>query len=97
VIYEWDPRKAAANLKKHRVSFREAVTVFLDPFAITFDDPEHSVDERRFVTIGTSAKHRVVFLAHADRGEDRIRIISARTATRTERHAYQETARTQQD
>ncbi len=64
--------------------------MFTDPFALTFDDPDHSVDENRFITIGTSAKNRVVFLAHVDRGEDRIRIISARVATRSESHAYEE-------
>ena len=91
MIYEWDPRKAAANLKKHGVSFREAASTFSDPIALTFDDPDHSFDERRFITIGTSIKNRVVFLAHADRGEDRVRIISARVATKAESHAYQET------
>ena len=90
MIYEWDPKKAAANLKKHGVSFREATSVFRDPFALTFDDPDHSVDERRFVTTGMSSKNRVVFLAHADRGEDRIRVISARVTTRSESHAHQE-------
>jgi uncharacterized DUF497 family protein len=90
VIYEWDPEKAAANLKKHKVSFREATTVFTDLFALTFDDPDHSLNERRFITIGTSSKDRVVFLAHADRGEDRIRIISARRTTKSEAHDYQE-------
>ncbi len=89
MIYEWDPKKAVANLKKHGVSFREAASTFSDPFAATFDDPDHSSEERRFITIGTSIRHRIVFLAHADRGDDRIRIISARVATRTERHAYQ--------
>jgi uncharacterized protein len=91
VIYEWDPKKAAANLRKHGVSFREAASAFSDPFALTFDDPDHSSDERRFITIGTSTRNRVVFLAHADRGEDRVRIISARLATKTESHAYQDT------
>lgn len=91
MVYEWDPEKAAANLKKHGVSFREAASAFSDPFAVTFTDPDHSIDERRFITIGASIKNRVVFLAHADRGGDRIRIISARTATRSESHAYQET------
>jgi uncharacterized DUF497 family protein len=90
VIYEWDPKKATANLKKHGVSFREAASVFSDPLARTFDDPDHSSDEHRFITIGTSTKNRVVFLAHSDRDEDRVRIISARVATKTERHAYQE-------
>lgn len=90
MTYEWDPKKATSNLRKHGVSFREAVTAFSDPLAMTFDDPDHSSDERRFVTIGTSNKNRVVFLAHADRDDDRVRIISARVATKTERHAYQE-------
>ena len=91
MIYEWDPKKAAANLKKHKVSFPEGVTVFTDPFALTYDDPDHSLTEKRFITIGTSNKGRVLFLAHADRGDDRIRIISARRTTKSEAHAYQET------
>jgi len=61
----------------------------MDPFALTFDDPDHSLDENRFITIGTSGKQRIPFLAHADRGEDRVRIIHARPATKTEAHAYQ--------
>jgi hypothetical protein len=72
------------------VSFDEATSVFTDPFALTFDDPEHSVDEPRYITIGTSSKQRIVFLSHADRGEDHVRIISARSATAAEAHAYQE-------
>jgi len=91
VIYEWDPEKAAANLKKHKVAFTEGITVFTDPFALTFDDPDHSLTEKRFITIGTSNKRRTLFLAHADRGDDRIRIISARRTTKSEAHAYQET------
>ena len=90
MIYAWDPKKAAANLTKHKVSFEEATTVFTDPFALTFDDPDHSMDEQRFITIGTSSKQRIVFLSHADRGEDHVRIIHARPATTTEAHAYQE-------
>jgi hypothetical protein len=93
VIYEWDPQKAARNLRKHGVSFDEAITVFLDPLALTFDDPDHSVDERRFITIGLSIEQRLLFVAHADRSEDRIRIISARRATRGESHEYQERRR----
>ena len=89
MIYRWDPKKAAANLKKHKVSFDEATSVFTDPFALTFDDPDHSLDEKRFITIGTSSKQRILFLAHADRGEDHVRIIHARPATKTEAHAYQ--------
>ena len=90
MIYEWDPKKAAANLTKHKVSFDEATGVFTDPFALTFDDPDHSLDEKRFITIGTSSKQRILFLAHADRGEDHVRIVHARPATKTEAHAYQE-------
>ena len=66
----WDPRKADENLKRHKVSFDEATSVFTDPFALTFDDPDHSLEERRYATIGTSSKQRIVFLAHVDRGED---------------------------
>jgi uncharacterized protein len=65
-------------------------TVFLDPLAETFDDPDHSADERRSITIGVSTQQRLLFTAHADRGVDRVRIISARLATRGEAHAYQE-------
>lgn len=90
MIYEWDPGKAADNERKHGVSFDEAKTVFLDPFAETFNDPDHSVDERRFMTIGWSTRPRLLFVAHVDRGADRVRIISARVATRGENNAYQE-------
>jgi uncharacterized DUF497 family protein len=93
VIYEWDPKKAAANVTKHKVPFDEATSVFTDPFALTFDDPDHSLDENRFITIGTSSKQRILFLAHTDRGEDHVRIIHARRATKTEAHAYQEARR----
>jgi uncharacterized DUF497 family protein len=64
--------------------------VFLDPFAITFDDPDHSVGERRFITIGTSTSQRLLFVAHADIDEDRVRMISARATTRHETNAYKE-------
>ena len=90
MIYEWDPKKADENLKRHKISFDEATSVFTDPFALTFDDPEHSLGEQRYITIGTSSTQRILFLSHADRGEDHVRIISARSATPTEAHAYQE-------
>ncbi len=93
MIYEWDPRKARLNERKHRVSFEEAATVFLDPYALTFDDPDHSIDERRFISLGESQRGRVLFVAHADVGEDRVRIISARKITRRERNGYQEARR----
>ncbi|HEV2499814.1 MAG TPA: BrnT family toxin [Terriglobia bacterium] len=87
MIYEWDAAKAAANLRCHRVSFAEATSVFLDPSALTFNDPDHSEEENREITIGISVKQRVLFLSHCARGE-RIRIISARKATRRERNQY---------
>ena len=90
MIYEWDIKKAAENLRRHGVSFDEGKTVFLDPLAETFDDPDHSDDERRWITLGLATSQRLLFVAHTDSGEDRVRIISARAATRREAHAYQE-------
>ncbi|MGB4781648.1 BrnT family toxin [Candidatus Methylomirabilis sp.] len=84
MIYEWDPAKAAANLRRHKVSFTEAASVFLDPLALTFSDPDHSDEEDREITIGFSSRQRTLFISHCDRG-DRIRIISARKTTRKER------------
>jgi uncharacterized DUF497 family protein len=89
VTYEWDPKKAQANRRKHGVSFEEAASVFLDSRALTFDDPDHSGEEYREITIGTSARGRVLFLSHSERG-GRIRIISARKATLRERKQYAE-------
>jgi uncharacterized DUF497 family protein len=89
VVYEWDSSKAAANLKKHRVAFTEAATVFLDPLALTYQDPDHSEGEQRYITLGESTRGRVILVAHLDRG-DGIRIISARRATRKEAHEYGE-------
>jgi hypothetical protein len=89
VVYEWDAEKAKANLRKHDVSFEDAATVFLDPLALTFPDPDHSGGEKREITIGHSARHRVVFVSHCQRG-NRMRIISARKATRGERKQYEE-------
>jgi uncharacterized DUF497 family protein len=87
--FEWDDAKADANLRKHGVSFDEAGTVFGDPLAITYFDPAHSDEEDRFLTIGTSQEGRIIILSHTDRGE-RIRIISAREATRGERKGYED-------
>jgi uncharacterized protein len=89
VIVEWDPAKAAANRRKHGVDFREAVTTLEDPLSMTYPDPEHSVEERRFITIGSSSKGRILVVAHADRGAA-VRIISARQATPRERRFYEE-------
>jgi uncharacterized DUF497 family protein len=87
--FEWNPRKAESNLRKHRVSFVEAATVFGDDLAITVPDPDHSIDEERCITIGWSNRRRLLMVAHADRG-NRIRIISARELTRREQKAYEE-------
>lgn len=87
--FEWDPKKAAANLKKHGVSFQEAATVFGDPLAITFQDPDHSEDEERQVTFGLSLRKRLIIISHTQR-EDRTRIISARLMGRKERVIYEE-------
>jgi len=89
VTYEWDPRKAEANRRKHGVSFEEAATVFQDINALTFEDPDHSDEEPREITVGLSRSGRVLFLSHCDRGK-RIRIISARKATPKERQQYAE-------
>jgi uncharacterized DUF497 family protein len=89
VIYEWDPKKAKANVRKHRVSFEEAATVFLDPLAVTYPDPDHSGDELREITVGHSTKQRVIFLYHTQR-HGRTRIIGARKATPNERRQYEE-------
>jgi uncharacterized protein len=89
VIYEWDAEKAQANLRKQRISFEEAATVFLDPLALTFPDPNHSVEEDREITIGHSNRRKVVFVSHCQRG-DRVRIIGARKTTRGERKQYEE-------
>jgi uncharacterized DUF497 family protein len=88
VNYEWDAKKAKTNLRKHGVSFEEASTVFLDPLAITFPDPDHSDEEDREITIGLTMKNRVVFVSHCPRG-DRTRIIGARKTTRKERKQYE--------
>jgi len=87
--FEWDEDKAAANLKKHKVSFEEAKKVFADPFAITIDDPKHSVDERRFVDAGASADGKILVVSYTER-ERKIRLISCRKATRAERKIYEE-------
>jgi len=89
VIYEWDPVKATGNFRKHKVSFSEAASVFLDPLALTFPDIDGSDVEEREITIGFSLKRVVLFVSHCERGE-RTRIISARKATRKEQFQYEE-------
>ncbi len=87
--FEWDESKAVRNFAKHGVSFEEAATVFGDPLSDTFDDPDHSADERRFIIIGTSENGRMLTVAHSDDGAT-VRIISARELTRRERKFYEE-------
>jgi uncharacterized DUF497 family protein len=89
LIFEWDAKKAGQNLGKHGVLFDEASTVFADPLAQTIPDPLHSEDETRFVTTGMSYRRRQLVVVYTERAE-RIRIISARTATPRERNKYEE-------
>jgi uncharacterized protein len=91
-VFSWDAHKALSNLKKHRVSFEEAATVFVDPDALDWDDAEHSYSELRSKRLGTSLASRVLIVVYTQRrlkhGQELIRIISARQATRKERKAY---------
>ncbi len=89
MTFEWDPAKATQNRRKHRVSFQEAAAVFGDPLALTYHDPDHSISEGRFITVGMSRAGRVLIVAHSDRGEN-IRIISGRKTTLRERKHYEE-------
>ena len=87
--FEWDPIKAAANVRKHGVTFHEGATAFGDPLAVTFADPDHSEDEDRYLTFGQSLSDRLLVVSHAQRGE-RTRMINARRMTRQERAIYEE-------
>jgi len=89
LIFEWDEEKAKANLKKHKVSFDEATTVFIDPFSITIPDPDRSGEEQRYIDIGSSDKDHVLVVVYTERGSN-IRIISCRKATSSERRLYEE-------
>lgn len=86
--FDWDERKAAHNLAKHSVPFTEAATVFYDPLSISFGDPDHSMDDDRYITIGMSDRGRLLIVSHADQ-DDMIRIISARSTTPRERKIYE--------
>ena len=86
--YDWDPGKAITNLQKHGVSFEEAITVFGDPLATTVLDGEHSIGEERWLTMGLTARQRVVIVWHMNRGES-VRLIGARPATPQERRVYE--------
>ena len=87
--FEWDEEKAKANLKKHRVSFDEATTIFIDPFSVTIPDIDHSLSEQRHIDIGSSDNGRVLVVVYTERGSN-IRIISCRKATLSERKRYEE-------
>ena len=87
--FEWDKRKAISNLKKHKISFEEASTALSDPMAATGYDPDHSVDEFRYITFGVSERGRLLVIAHTEH-EETIRIISARRASKGERKIYEE-------
>jgi uncharacterized DUF497 family protein len=89
LLFEWDKQKAKKNLQKHNVSFEEASTAFADPFSLTIFDPLHSDEEDRFVLLGKTYKNRLVVVVHTER-DDRIRIISARKATKKEKEQYEE-------
>jgi uncharacterized protein len=87
--FEWDDTKARTNLSKHGVSFDEAKTVFTDPLYVDFYDPDHSDDEERYIIVGMSQQRRLLIVAYTERGQT-MRLISARTATPSERDAYEE-------
>lgn len=89
MVLRWDPKKAAENVRKHDVDFHEAVTVLDDLLSTTFPDSDHSISERRFLTVGLSAHGRLLVVAHTEQGEN-TRIISARRATRREQRFYEE-------
>ena len=89
MIVEWDDEKAIANRRKHGVSFGEAISALEDPLSLTFRDPDHSLEETRFLTFGHGPSGRILVVAHTDRA-DAVRLISARRATRAERRLYEE-------
>ncbi len=89
MIFEWDARKASANARKHSVTLEQAATVFTDPAALTFADPDHSGEELREITIGHTGQGRLLFISHCERA-GRMRIIGARLANRAERKQYEE-------
>ena len=91
ISFEWDEEKNRKNIKKHKISFEEATTVFYDEDAIVFDDPDHSIDENRFLIIGISKSEKLCIVSHCYRdNEGVIRIISARLAVKKEKDFYNE-------
>ena len=90
--FEWDPAKAEENSRQHGITFEEAATVFGDPLARIFDDPEHSLDEPREIIVGYSERHRLLLVSFTDRAPT-VRIISARSATRGERQRHEQSVK----
>jgi hypothetical protein len=88
LIFEWDEEKSQNNFRKHKVSFEEAKSVFNDPFALTIQDPKHSIGEYRYIDIGYSSKGRILVVAYSERRSN-IRIISCRRATKLEQRVYE--------
>ena len=88
MLFDWDEEKAKSNLANHGISFDEATSVFDDPLFLTFADPEHSLQEQRFLIMGESARGRLLVISYTDR-KDITRLISVRPATRKERKAYE--------
>jgi uncharacterized protein len=86
--FQWDTDKASSNVKKHGVSFEDAVTIFGDPLAVTIPDPDHSIGEFRLITTGQSRLQKLLVVSHTER-EGEVRLISARLATRQERRSYE--------
>jgi uncharacterized protein len=91
LTFEWDGRKARSNLDKHGVSFEDGASIFDDRLSLTIPDPEHSIAEERYITLGKALTGKLLVVVHTDRG-DNIRIISARRASRRERKYYEEVA-----
>jgi len=87
--FEWEESKATTNVRKHKVTFEEASTVFADALSITGRDPDHSIEEHRLITFGMSVAGRLLAVSHTERGE-KIRVISARLATKAERQIYED-------
>ena len=90
LVFEWDARKARSNLRKHRVSFAEAVSVFSSPLARIFPDEEHSAEELREIIVGHSSARRLLLVCFMQAQVGRVRIIGARRATRVEQYDYEE-------
>jgi uncharacterized DUF497 family protein len=89
ITFEWDTSKNSTNLIKHGITFEDSVYAFLDPFGIIIPDPDHSIDEERFILIGRDSRKRLQVICHSYRGnEETIRIISVRSATKKEKNVY---------